>query len=71
MKIYNHILQGHEATEENAKDHARGLDWQGMEHKEGNPINLMHTEHVDTINGIRIYYDFTADYYFFADNETN
>jgi hypothetical protein len=65
MLIYDHILQGHEATEENAMNQARGLDWSSIEISEQN--KPMHSRFFDTINGIDIYYDYGADYYFFAD----
>lgn len=67
MKIYNFILQGHEATEENAIDAARGLDWQDIETSDGGGRD---SNYVDTINGVEIYYNFAADYYFFAEDET-
>lgn len=68
MKIYDFILQGHEATEENATDAARGLDWQEIEAREEN-IKLSDAYFIDKINGLEIYYNFGADYYFFAEAE--
>ena len=68
MKIYNHILQGHEATLENAQDHARGVDWMEVETHE-QESKYLHSNYVDTINGIDIYYDYGADYYYFVENE--
>ena len=64
MKFYDHILQGHEATEQNAYDAARGLDWQAIETKEQSLPNL---RYIDTVNGVGIYYDFAGDYYVFTD----
>tara|TARA_B100000767_G_C19435122_1_gene397634 strand:- start:27 stop:230 length:204 start_codon:yes stop_codon:yes gene_type:complete len=65
MLTFDHILQGHEATLENAKDHARGLDWGGVECSEQSKPT--HSRFEETVNGIDIYYDFGADYYFFVD----
>ena len=65
MKLYNHILQGHEATEENAYDHARGIDWQDVE-KTDNPT-LPYLQYIDTINGIDIWYVYADGSYLFSD----
>jgi len=66
MLVYDAILQGHEATEENARNYALGLDWQAEEQSKytGRDHN-----YIDSINGIDIYYHFGADYYFFTDTE--
>ena len=69
MKTYDHILQGEEATEENAILHAQGLDWQEIECKEENPCPDWHYDHCNTVNGIDIYYNRKANYYFFAPND--
>lgn len=63
MKTYDIILQGSEATLENAIDLCNGLDWSEVEVSEQ---NLPNKSYQDTINGIDIYYDFAADYYFFS-----
>ncbi len=67
MLIYDHILQDHEATEENAIAHAQDFDW--METPLTEQDKPRHSQHIDTVNGIDIYYDYGADYYFFADSE--
>ena len=58
------ILQGDEATEENARDYARQIDWSECQ-PEWQSIG--HANHIDTIDGIGIYHDYAADYYFFTD----
>jgi hypothetical protein len=66
--FFDYILQGSEATEENAMDAARGLDWQEIETKEGNYPNL---RYVDTVNGVGIYYNYGTDDYYFTDESIN
>lgn len=68
MQTYDLILQGDEATEENAINTANGLDWQEIETTE--QPKPRHSRHVTSVNGIDIYYDYGADYYFFADEMT-
>ena len=65
MNLYDHSLQGHEATLENAQNHARGIDWQSIEKTE-NP-NITNVSYKDTINGIDIYYCYGTDTYLFTD----
>ena len=65
MKLFNHILQGHEATEGNAYAHANGFDWSEDEATEKDKPE--HSTHIDSVNGVGIYYDYAADYYFFED----
>jgi len=64
MKTYDFILQGSEATFKNAKNHARGQDWQSIEQTENN--SLPYLEYKDTINGIDIWYCYGADIYLFT-----
>lgn len=64
MKIYDQILQGDEATEENALDCAASMVWSECEALEQ---HIKYYYYVDTINGIGVYYDYGADYYFFTD----
>lgn len=69
MKTYSLILQGHEATYENAKTACHCIDWQS---EETETITFEHGfDYVETINGVDIYYHYRADYYFFAPNEKN
>ena len=64
MKYFDYILQGHEATEENAILAAQGLDWSGIEEEE-QVLSFM--RYVTTENGIDIWYCYAADYYAFSD----
>ena len=66
MMVYDAILQGDEATEANALDYARCLVWDEIEASEQ---DIKHAEFVDTVDGITVYYDYGADYYFFSDSE--
>ena len=68
MKVYSVILQGSEATEQNAIDFAQGFDFSESEVEE---YNTMDKTYIDTINGIDIYYQYGADYYFFTDDIIN
>lgn len=62
--FFDYILQGSEATEENAIQAAQGLDWQEIERHEG---NYPHLRYVDTVNGVGIYYNMGSDNYYFTD----
>jgi len=66
MKLYDHILQGEEATESNAYDHARGFDF--MESDITEQPRPTHSKYIDNVNGVSIWYDYGADYYFFEDD---
>ena len=66
MMVYDAILQGDEATEANALDYARGMVWDEVEVSEQ---EIKYAEFVDTVDGVDVYYDYGADYYFFADSE--
>jgi hypothetical protein len=68
MKVYSTILQGSEATKENAINWATGFDFSEDDTTEYNR-SLLHHNYINTVNGIEIYYDFAADYYFFAESE--
>ena len=60
---YSHILQGSEATEDQAREVAQGFDFSECDLTEQ---NLPHTTYIDTVNGVIIVYDFAGDYYLFA-----
>ena len=64
MMVYDAILQGDEATEATALDYARGMVWDEVEVSEQ---EIKYSQFIDTVNGIAVYYDYGADYYFFAD----
>lgn len=59
---FDHIQQG--GTEEEALEVARGMVWQEIEASEQ---NIGYADHIDTIDGVGVYYDYAADYYFFTD----
>lgn len=63
-KYFNYILQGSDATEENAIQAAQDLDWSEIETSEG---NYSYLNYVDTINGVGIYYNMGDDSYYFTD----
>ena len=69
-KTFPTILEGHEASHIQACDYARGMDWSELE-TDVQDIRSWHYDHIDTVNGVGVYYDFTGDYYFFADEATN
>jgi len=68
-KLYDPIIQGYEG-EEFALDYARGLDWGSEEYQMVDSLPS-YKQYVDTINGIDVYYDYGADYYFFVDSDEN
>lgn len=64
MKFYDFILQGSDATEENAIDTVKNLDWSEIETEEASYPNLIY---VEQINRIGIWYNYGCDYYCFTD----
>ena len=60
---FDATLQGHEATEENAIEMARGMVWSECEISQD---SIGYGRHVATVEGIDVYYDYGADYYFFC-----
>ena len=64
MMVYDAILEGDEATEANALEYAQGVVWDEVEVSEQ---EIKYSQFIDTVNGIDVYYDYGADYYFFAD----
>lgn len=66
MNYYDFILQGHEATLENAQDHARGQDWQSMDQTKQ---LIPYLQYKDTINGVDIWYQFGTDTFLFTDSQ--
>ena len=63
MMVYDAIYTGEEAE---ALDYARGMVWMEVESSEQ---EITHKRFVDTVDGIDVYYDYGADYYFFSDSE--
>jgi len=66
MRTYQTILQGSEATIENAYNFATLYDF-SKDHISDQKIAFK--TFIDTVNDIDIWYDYGADYYFFALNE--
>ena len=62
MIVYDAILQGVDQAE--AIDYARGMVWDEVE---SSNQEIKYAEFVDTVDGVDVYYDYGADYYFFAD----
>ncbi|MFT6841802.1 MAG: hypothetical protein ACI8Q1_000239 [Parvicella sp.] len=67
MKVFDSICQGSDATEEIAREFASGFDFSESETSE---LNSPFKSYIDTVNGIEIYYDYAADYYFFSPKES-
>jgi len=63
MKTFAAILDGY-YTEEQALEYARGIVWCELETSEQ---VIKYKNYIDTVDGIGVYYDFGADYYFFTD----
>ena len=68
MVTYSIILQGSEATEENALNFAQGFDFSECEEEE---FNFNNSRYINSVNGIDIYYNYAADYYFFTSDCLN
>ena len=63
MLVFHAILGGYH-TQEDAIDYARGMVWSECEATEQ---NIKYRDYIDTVDGVGVYYDFGADYYFFTD----
>lgn len=66
-KIYDAIIEGYEDI--NPCDYARGIVWCEMEYVMQDTLPYYH-RYIDTIEGVDIYYDYGADYYFFVEKVT-
>lgn len=65
MTMYNTfdaILDNCESEQE-AMDYARGMVWGEVE---TTVQGIKHGRYIDTIEGVEVYYDYGADYYFFC-----
>ena len=62
MIVFDEILEN--STEQEALNHALRMVWGEVETSEQ---TIKYHNYIDTINGVGIYYDFGADYYFFTD----
>ena len=63
MKTFNATIDGYNG-EQFALDYARGMVWNEIETTE-QPIN--NADHIETIDGVGVYYCYLADYYLFTD----
>ena len=61
-KVYDAILQS--VTQEEALDYARGMVWCEEETTEQ---EVHHSDLIETIDGVGVFYNYKADYYFFTD----
>jgi hypothetical protein len=61
---YDAILDGCDNTEQDAIDYAKELPQWNLETSED---SIAYANYIDTIDGIGVYYDCGADYYFFTD----
>ena len=61
FNTYEAILQ--EVEESEALEYARGFVWSECETTEQ---QIARARHVDDIDGIEVWYDYGADYYFFC-----
>lgn len=61
---YDAILQNGDYSDQDAIDYARGMVWCECE---ASLQTIGYGRHVDTVEGIGVYYDYAADYYFFTD----
>lgn len=67
MRIYVVILEGWEHGEVDALEFACEFDW--MECPLAEQDKPTHSRYIDTVNGVSVYYDYGADYYFFEEEE--
>jgi len=65
-KVYDFILQGDQASTVKAKEIARGMVFSEIETHES---DIKYHNHIETIKGVGVYYDYGADYYFFVEEE--
>jgi uncharacterized protein YdeI (YjbR/CyaY-like superfamily) len=61
-KVYDTILQG--VTQKEALDYARGMVWCEVEATEQGVHDCYP---IETIDGVGVFYNYKADYYFFTD----
>ena len=61
-KVYDTILQG--VKQKEALDYARGMVWCEIEAIEQEVNNCYP---IETIDGVRVFYNYIADHYFFTD----
>lgn len=70
-QVYDAILDGHEAfnmgdnCDQAAIDYARGMVWAECESKEQ---SIAYARCIGEVDGVGVFYDFGADYYFFTED---
>lgn len=69
MRTFDYILEGSEATLDNAIAAAKGLDWQEIETTEND--SLPYLEFKEEHNGVEIWYCYAGDIYLFTDINDN
>ena len=62
MLVFHAILEN--ATEEDALQYVRGMAWGEVESSEQ---DIAYKRHIEDIDGVGVWYDYGADYYFFTD----
>ena len=67
FRVYDAILQSGE-TEAEAIEYARGFVWGESEITEQ---SIGYHDYIDTIDGVEVWRDYCADYYFFCPAEEN
>ena len=65
MKIYDFILQGDDATHDNAYRAVFDMPWSEIEQTEQDKPT--HSRFVDSFERITTWYDYAAHYFFFTD----
>lgn len=63
FETFSFILDGDDTTEDDARDCALGIDWMEIETRRQ---TIRYHRHIGTWNGVDVYYDYGADYYFFC-----
>lgn len=65
-KIYDAIIESYELDDFTIQDYVRGMVWDEMDYEIADHLPYYH-QYKDTVNGVDIYYDYGADYYFFVE----
>jgi hypothetical protein len=67
MKIFDTIYNSYETEggHKGAIDYLRGMAWCEVETTE--QPKPLHSDYVESYQGVDLYYDYAADYYFFTD----
>ena len=57
-----------DGSHEEAIDYARGMVWMEVESSEQ---TIAHSDHIETVDGVGVWYCYGADHYFFTDELTS